>query len=112
MEVTKEIKSGIPILYLKGEITFSTVDTLKQSINELVREGEFNAIISLKDVVFIDSSGIGSLVGGLSTLRRHNGVLKLLNINPSLVKLFGLTGLMRFFEVFEDEFEAIDSFSK
>ena len=67
-------------------------------------------MIDLKDVDYIDSSGLGTLVYSFSTFRKQGGMLKLLNLSRRNIELMLLTKLETVFEVHNDERSAVDSF--
>jgi len=86
---------------------------LREVIRHFARMGKKNIVLNLKDVSYIDSSGIGELVAGVTTLRGHGGDLKVVNPNGVVQKLLRVTKLDPLvIEVKPDEGSAIQSFSK
>jgi anti-sigma B factor antagonist len=83
---------------------------LKTLMLGLFDEGKNNMIIDLKDVRFVDSSGLGSLVSGFKNASARNGNLKLSGLQPQVRSMFELTRLHRVFEIFPDAEEALTSF--
>jgi anti-sigma B factor antagonist len=81
-------------------------------IGELVKKGQRKILLNLKDVKYIDSSGIGDLVRNYTSLRRQGGDLKLLSPSPTVLEALRLTHLDRIFDIKEDERLAVQSFSK
>jgi len=67
-------------------------------------------IINLEKVSYIDSSGIGALISSLSNLKKYQGGLKIINVYASVKKVFELTKLTSFFEIYESEGEALAKF--
>jgi len=84
---------------------------IKDIINKLIEERKYNVVINLEKVSYIDSSGIGALISSLSNLKKYQGGLKIINVFASVRKVFELTKLTSFFEIFSSEEEAINSFS-
>ncbi len=84
---------------------------LKTQMLSLFDEGKNNIVIDLKDVRFVDSSGLGSLVSGFKNASARNGNLKLCGLQPQVKSMFELTRLHRVFEIFPDSEEALASFS-
>ncbi|HZP17666.1 MAG TPA: STAS domain-containing protein, partial [Terriglobales bacterium] len=72
---------------------------------------KLNILLNMKEVLHIDSSGLGELVTAYTTLKRRGGKLKLLKLNARGESLMQLTKLYTVFEVFTDEDEAVRSFN-
>ena len=83
---------------------------LKAEMLKLFDEGKNNILIDLKDVRFVDSSGLGSLVSGFKNASARNGNLKLCGLQPQVKSMFELTRLHRVFEIFPAVDEALASF--
>lgn len=83
---------------------------LKTQMLGLFEDGKQNLVIDLKDVRFVDSSGLGSLVSGFKNASARNGNLKLCGLQPQVKSMFELTRLHRVFEIFATADEALASF--
>ena len=81
-------------------------------IGELVKKGQRKILLNLKDVKYIDSSGMGDLVRNYTSLQRQGGDLKLLSPSPTVLEALRITHLDRIFDIKEDEDIAVQSFSK
>lgn len=81
-------------------------------IGELVKKGQRKILLNLKDVKYIDSSGMGDLVRNYTSLQRQGGDLKLLSPSPTVLEALRITHLDRIFDIKEDEDMAVQSFSK
>ena len=90
---------------------FQTGDYKFQHKGDMVTKGQKKLLLNLADVTYIDSSGIGELVSGFTTVTNSGGQLKLLNLTKRVKDLLQITKLYTVFEVFDDEAEAIRSFS-
>jgi anti-sigma B factor antagonist len=102
---------GIAILDLSGRLVAgSETEALRGAIEELVRQNKNRVILDLKDVPFIDSSGLGALVSAHSSFEKTGGAMKLLNLSKRNVQLLVLTKLATVFQTFDDEQAAINSF--
>ena len=102
---------GVTILDLAGKITLGgTNKQLHDAIKRLVHEGKTQIILNLEKVTYIDSSGLGELVAGFSTLKANNGAPKLLNVPEKIVDLMTMTKLYTVFEIFGEEIDAVYSF--
>lgn len=112
MEITKRETGEIVILDISGEIDLYNAPEIKDTINQLIEEQKYNVIINLEKVSYIDSSGIGALISSLSSLKKYQGGLKIINVYASVRKVFELTKLTSFFEIFDAEADAVKSFGK
>ena len=102
----------VTVLDLAGRITLGEgSSTLRDSLKELVTKGDKKILLNLGDVTYIDSSGIGKLVSGFTTVTNSGGSLKLLGLNKRVKDLLQVTKLYTVFEAFEDEAEAVRSFA-
>lgn len=112
MRVEARKRDGVTVLDLKGKFTIGAGDAaIREAIQKCVQEGQLNILLNTADVQTIDSSGIGELVAGYTTVSKNNGKLKLLNLPPKLEDILQITQLITVFDVFEDEATAIKSFA-
>jgi anti-sigma B factor antagonist len=94
-----------------GKITLGEGSaTLRQTVRELVGAGQRKILLNLGDVDYIDSSGIGELVGAYTTVRGASGELKLLNLTRRVHDILQITRLFTVFDVQSDEEAALTSF--
>ena len=103
---------GVVVLNASGRLVLGDATTrFRQAIDELTERGNMNVVLNLKDVHYIDSSGLGELVTAYTTLKNRGGALKLVNLTSRNENLMELTKLCTVFEIFTDETEATRSFS-
>ena len=81
-------------------------------IGELAKKGQRKVLLNLKDVKYIDSSGLGDVVRSLTSLRRQGGELKLLSPAPKVLEVLRITHLHKVLEIKDDESLAVQSFSE
>jgi len=112
MEISRRDSGDIVILDVNGEIDLYNAPEIKDTINKLIEEKKYNVVINLDKVSYIDSSGIGALISSLSNLKKYQGRLKICNVSGSVRKVFELTKLTSFFEIYDSEQEAISAFKK
>ena len=111
MNLQTEIKNDIVIIYVKEErLDAHNSGELKIEVQKLFAEGKKNVLIDLKDVRFIDSSGLGALVSGFKNAITNQGNLKLSTLQSQVRSMFELTRLHRVFEIFASTSEALDNF--
>jgi anti-sigma B factor antagonist len=97
LDVTE--RNGFAILAVKGEVDVYTAPRLRERIVELVSQGKHQIVVDLEGVDFLDSTGLGVLVGGLKRLRSHDGDLSLVCTQPRILKVFEITGLTKVFSI-------------
>lgn len=103
--LTREAKKGY-LVEVQGEIDVYTSPKVKEIINELIDKGNYNLMINLEEVRYIDSTGLGVLIGALKRVREHNGNITLICTNPQIKKIFNITGLVKIFGIYKSEEEA------
>ena len=99
-------EDGRAIVAVGGEIDVYTAPKLRDQITELVSSGTYNIVIDLEAVEFLDSTGLGVLVGGLKKVRAHDGSLDLVCTQERLLKIFRITGLSKVFLIHGSQSEA------
>lgn len=97
LDVTK--RGGAAVVKVSGEVDVATAPRLREQIVSLVADGEQRIVCDLQAVDFLDSTGLGVLVGALKRTRSHGGDLVLVCTQRSLLKVFEITGLTRVFEL-------------
>ncbi|HSV97613.1 MAG TPA: STAS domain-containing protein [Spirochaetota bacterium] len=112
MDITKRTKGEVVLLDIAGEIDLYNAPEIKDIVSKLIEEQRYNVIINLEKVSYIDSSGIGALISSLSNLKKYQGGLKIINVYASVRKVFELTKLTSFFDIFDTEEDALESFYK
>jgi anti-sigma B factor antagonist len=102
----------VNIIDLAGRITLGEGSGLvRNSIKDLVNSGQKNILVNLKEATYIDSAGLGELVGAYATVTNMSGSIKLLHPQSKVHDLLQVTKLYTVFIAFDDESEALRSFS-
>ena len=91
--ITEQFRDNWVLLQINGEIDMATGPELRQRIVQYVQEGHVNIIVDLAEVDFIDSTGLGVLIGGLKRTRSNGGDLQCIGLSEPLKEMFKLTGL-------------------
>jgi len=111
MNLQSEKKKDVTILYVKEErLDAHNSGDLKVELAGHFEGNEKNIVVDLKDVRFIDSSGLGALVSGFKNAISHQGSLKLSSLQPQVKSMFELTRLHRVFEIFNSSEEALETY--
>ena len=95
------------IVLVGGEIDVYTAPRLRDTITELVAAGRYDLVIDMTGVEFLDSTGLGVLVGGLKKVRAQDGSLELVCNQERLLKIFRITGLAKVFVIHADADAAV-----
>ena len=103
---------GITIISINGKITIGLGDVaLRAKITDTLDSGARNILINMSGVTTMDSSGIGELIHSYTTVMNHGGKLKLCNLPKKVIDILDLTQLITVFDTFDDEYEAVASYS-
>jgi anti-sigma B factor antagonist len=107
---TREV-GHVTILDVQGRIVLGDeIHTLRDAVRGLIAEDKKKIILNLCEVDYIDSSGVGELVGSFTTVRNAGGELKLLNLTQKVQDVLHVTKLYTVFDIRDDEFTAVKSF--
>jgi len=111
VKLTARQVGDVTVIDASGRITLGEGSTaFREKIKELASSGSKKVLVNLAEISYIDSSGIGELVSGFTTITNSGGQLKLLNLGKRLQDLLQITKLYTVFETFDDEAAAIRSF--
>jgi anti-sigma B factor antagonist len=101
----------VSVVDVAGRITLGEGSSaLRDEIRQMVGKGQKKILLNLGEVSYIDSSGIGELVSGFTTVTNQGGQLRLVNLTKRVKDLLQITKLYTVFEVHEDEAAAVRSF--
>ncbi|HZL57918.1 MAG TPA: STAS domain-containing protein [Bryobacteraceae bacterium] len=101
----------VTVIDVSGRITLGEGSSvLRDALRELTAKGNKKILLNLGEVSYIDSSGIGELVSGFTTVSNQGGTLKLLSLTKRVKDLLQITKLYTVFDVHEDEAHAVRSF--
>lgn len=107
---TRQI-GDVTVIDAAGRITLGEGSTaFREAIKDLVAKGQKKILLNLGEISYIDSSGIGELVSGFTSVSNAGGQLKLLNLTKRVQDLLQITKLYTVFEVFDDEAVALSSY--
>ena len=104
---------NVTVVSISGRIVLGEESAkLRDLVAELLGKGHRQILFSLGDVDYIDSSGLGTLVGAFTSVRKHQGELKLLKLTNKVHDIMQITKLYTVFDIQNDEAEAIKSFAQ
>ncbi len=112
VKLTTRQVGDVTVIDASGRITLGEgSSTFRDLIRDLATQGHKKILLNLSDVTYIDSSGIGELVSGFTTVTNGGGHLKLVGLSKRVQDLLQITKLLTVFQVFEEEAEAVRSFA-
>ncbi len=105
LDVRKE--GSHAVVDVDGEIDVYTAPKLREKLIELVSDGTYDVVVNLEGVDFLDSTGLGVLVGALKRVKAHEGSLSLVCTQDKILKIFKITGLTKVFPIHDSVDAAI-----
>lgn len=109
--MTSRKMESVAILDLSGKLMGgSESEDFKNEIKRLVAEGFKNIVVNLEEVPWVNSTGLGTLIAGYTSVKREGGTLKLLNVTDRIQSILMITRLGTIFETYDDEAQALASF--
>ena len=112
MTITERFVGDVAVIDIKGRVTFGEgAELLRDKVHSLLHQGRKKLLLNLAAVDYLDSAGLGEIVGTFATVRRQGGTLKLLGLTSRIHDLLSITKLLTVFDTFDSEAEAVRSFS-
>jgi stage II sporulation protein AA (anti-sigma F factor antagonist) len=110
LQVELEHYRNVLIVRLRGELDHHTADVVRLRMEDAILRGNSeHVILSLKELVFMDSSGLGVILGRYKQIKAKGGKMAVCDVNPSVFRLFELSGLFKILEIHENERKALTS---
>ena len=112
MDIKERVVNGVSVLDVSGKIVLGEGDgQIRDRIKDLLADGQRRILLNLGEVNYVDSAGLGALISSYTTTKRQGGQLKLVNLTRRIQDLLAITKLITVFETYDNEAEAIASFS-
>ena len=112
MTASTRLVGGVTIVDLYGRIVLGEGSVgVRDLVRNLIKGGNKKILLNLRDVDYIDSSGLGELVSAFTSVRSQGGELKLLNLTKRVRALLQITKLLTVFDITDDEAISVKSFS-
>jgi anti-sigma B factor antagonist len=111
MKISNRQIADVTILDVSGRVVAGEAALLRDSVRNLIAQGENNIVLNLAEVPYIDSAGIGELVSALVAVQRQSGRLGVLNLTRRVRDILGVVKLLTVFQVFDNEAEALATFT-
>lgn len=103
MEVAIKERGEHKIVSINGEVDLYNVSELKKTLFSITDGAHSSVVVDMKNVNYMDSSGIGALVAGQKKMKAHNGKFALMNIHDDVLNILKLATLDKFFKIYESE---------
>lgn len=98
---------GRMVVEVTGEIDVYTAPKLREALLNLVESGNYRLIVDMEGVEFLDSTGLGVLVGGLKRVRAHDGAIDIVCTQGRILRIFKITGLSNVFTIYDTVDDAL-----
>lgn len=103
---------GVMVVAVQGDLDATTSGDLSQSMDQLLKDGRRRFVLDLKEVKFVDSAGLSTLVRCLKRARGEGGELHLAGLQSAVKRTFELTRLDRSFDIQSDVAKAVQALAK
>jgi anti-sigma B factor antagonist len=108
-DTSEETTDRYSVVAVTGEVDVATAPTLRSRLDEAIDRGTPRLVVDLLSVTFIDSTGLGVLIGASKRVDERDGTMRLVVAEPRILKLFEITGLMDLFSIVPSLDQAIGS---
>jgi stage II sporulation protein AA (anti-sigma F factor antagonist) len=110
LKMQTNVQSQTLIVRLHGELDHHTAEQVRVELEESIATGTFkHMIVNLSEMTFMDSSGIGVIIGRYKQINQLGGQLAVSNVHPSIYRIFEMSGLFKIIDVYATEAEAFAS---
>ena len=108
MNITTSLKRGVLLVCVEGELDMHVATEFKDAVdNALEATGVKHVLLNLQGVKFIDSSGLGVLLGRYKKISVLGGILSATQIQPQVLQILELSGLLKIIKLYDSEKEAL-----
>jgi anti-sigma B factor antagonist len=109
LSLSARVEEGVAIIEAAGDVDVYSAPAFREQIVDLVDAGHIHVVVDLDGLEFLDSTGLGVLVGGLKRVRAHRGSLRIVCSREHIIKPFRITGLTKVFAIHPSIDEATDA---
>ncbi len=112
LSISTRLVDGVAVIDLFGRLQLGEATSkLRDVVNELLRDGYKKQLLNMENVLHIDSSGIGELMGCYTSVKGQGGELKLLHLNKNVRNLLEVTRLYTIFDAHDDLVQAVKAYN-
>ncbi len=110
MDVRFDVTNNNLIIRIDGDIDHHTCEEIRNKVDqEISRRNPKNIIFDMKNVNFMDSSGIGVIIGRYKLIMNSGGITAMINVKPQIKRVYEICGLKKIIPIYENEKQAIES---
>lgn len=110
MPVKSRFERGVLVISLQGDLDHHGVEQIRDKIESQLEQTHYQGLVmSFRNIDFMDSSGLGLILGRLRSVSQHGGHMALCEVSLSLRKLFEMSGLLKVLPVYDAEDTAVDA---
>lgn len=109
ISVTTSEAGEVHVVHVSGEIDVTSATVLRDALEALIADGRRRLALDLSDVTFLDSTGLGILVGRLKRLARHGGTMTVAASHERVLRVFDITGLNQLLDIRPDLEGAVEA---
>lgn len=110
MDVRFDVTNNNLIIRIDGDIDHHTCEEIRNKVDqEISRRNHKNIIFDMKNVNFMDSSGIGVIIGRYKLIMNSGGITAMINVKPQIKRVYEICGLKKIIPIYENEKQAIES---
>jgi anti-sigma B factor antagonist len=110
MNITEREQSGVTIFTLEGRVDSEGAVDLDLALQAATSEGKYRLILEMSSVRYINSAGLRTLADILTQSKQNNGDLKLVNLNPKVMRVMQIIGFDKFFSIYQTLDDALAAF--
>ena len=107
--VSRESVGGATVVSVRGEVDVYSAPALSENLSQLLEDGRTAIVVDLTEVAFLDSTGLGALIGARTATEEAGGRLAIVCTNDRILKLFTITGLDTVFRIHPSTSEAVNA---
>ena len=113
LKMTNREVDGVSVVALDGRIVLGEEsNALREKMKSMIGEGKKKIVLNMGNITFIDSAGLGTLVAAHHSAKSQGAALKLAHLGSKFQEVLQITKLLTVFDVYNNEAEAVASFSK
>ncbi len=109
-EVARKDNGPVTVLEITGYLDAHTAPDFESALDKLMQENRYRIIVSMKNLQYISSAGLGVFMGFIEEVRQHTGDIKLTEVTPRIYKVFDLLGFPSLYEFYDSTDEAVRKF--
>ncbi|MFC1852465.1 STAS domain-containing protein [candidate division CSSED10-310 bacterium] len=112
LDIVADDVNDVSIVRLNGFLNADTSPIFEETLQHIMEQNKYKIIVDFKKLEYISSAGVGCFIGNIKRVRKNGGDIVFLLMPPKIQRVFQLLDFQDFFQSFNDELEAVDTFSE